>query len=146
MLVIALPLCLLLSSASPAPLVLLPVLVVALTCLTLGLGLLLGALNVYFRDVEHIISALGMPWFFLTPIFYTLDQLPQGLQDRPELVNLLYYGNPVTPYVSSIRDVLFSGTWPGAGDLAYCLGVGVAALVLGMLAFRRLEREMAIEL
>lgn len=146
MLVIALPLCLLLSSGSALPLVALPVLLAGLTALTLGLGLCLGALNVYFRDVEHILAAIGMPWFFLTPIFYTLDQLPEGLRDRPELVDLLYYGNPATPFISSIRDVVFWGRWPGAGDLAYCLAVGGVVLALGLVVFRRLERDMAIEL
>lgn len=146
MLAIALPICLFLSSDSPLPLVMLPVLVVALAALTLGLGLVLAAVNVYFRDVEHILGAIGMPWFFLTPIFYTLDQLPDGLKSRPWLEHLFYYGNPATPYVSSIRDVVFSGTWPSATDVAYCVGVGATALVLGFLAFRRLERDLAIEL
>lgn len=146
MLVIALPVCLILSSRSAAPLVMLPVMVVCLAALTMGLGLVLAALNVYFRDVEHILGAIGMPWFFLTPIFYTLDQLPEGLQSRPGLVHLFYYGNPATPYVSSIRDIVFYGAWPSAGDVAYCAGVGGAVLVLGFLAFRRLERDLAIEL
>lgn len=146
MLAIALPLCLALSSESPAPLLALPVILLGLAALTMGLGLLLGAVNVYFRDVEHILAAIGMPWFFLTPIFYTLDQLPDGLRSRPELVDVFYYGNPATPYVSSVRDIVFSGRWPSAADFAYCLGVGAVALLVGMVAFRRLERDMAIEL
>ncbi|MCC6830141.1 MAG: ABC transporter permease [Thermoleophilia bacterium] len=146
MLAIALPLSLVLHSESPLPLVLLPVLLVALGALTLGVGLTLAALNVYFRDVEHILGAIGMPWFFLTPIFYTLDQLPESLQARPWLEHLFYYGNPATPYVSSFRDVVFSGRWPSAIDVAYCIGVGAVALGLGFLAFRRLERDLAIEL
>lgn len=146
MMAIALPLCLLLSSASPAPLVLLPVLLVALAALTLGLGLILAAINVYFRDVEHILGALGMPWFFLTPIFYTLKSLPESLQGRPRLLNVLYYGNPATPYVSSFRSIVFDGHWPSGTDMAYCLGVGAVALVIGFAVFRRLERDLAIEL
>lgn len=146
MFAIALPLCLVLSTTSYAPLVVLPVFVALLVAMTLGFGLLLSALNVYFRDVEHILGALAMPWFFLTPIFYTLDQLPEGLQDKPGLLKLLYYGNPATPFVSSIRDVVFHGSWPSAGDWVYCAVVGPAMLLIGMRVFRRLERDMAIEL
>lgn len=146
MLAIALPLCLVLSSTSPAPLLVLPVFLALLAALTLGFGLALSSLNVYFRDVEHILAAISMPWFFLTPIFYTLDQLPAGLQDRPGLLDLLYYGNPVTPFVSSIRDITFHGSWPSAGDWIYCALVGPAMLLVGLAVFRKLERNMAIEL
>lgn len=146
MFVIALPLCLVLSTDSYAPLLVLPVFVLLLVTLTAGAGLMLSALNVYFRDVEHILAAISMPWFFLTPIFYTLDQLPEGLQDRPGLLNALYYGNPATPFVSSIRDIVFQGSWPAAGDWIYCALVGPAALLIGLRVFRRLERDMAIEL
>jgi lipopolysaccharide transport system permease protein len=146
MFLIALPLCLVLSSAGPAPLSVLPLFVVFLIALTLGFALILSSLNVYFRDVEHILAAVSMPWFFLTPIFYTLDQLPAGLRDRPELLDLLYYGNPAAPFVSSIRDIVFRGEWPALGDWLYCAAVGPVVLVVGFLVFRRLERDMAIEL
>ncbi len=50
--------------------------VACLFVMTAGLSLALAALNVYFRDVQHILEALLLPWIFLTPIFYSLDQLP----------------------------------------------------------------------
>ncbi|MCC6831691.1 MAG: ABC transporter permease, partial [Thermoleophilia bacterium] len=115
MFAIALPLCLVLTEGSYLPLIALPAFVVFLTALTLGLGLFFAAVNVYLRDAEHILAALAMPWFFLTPIFYTLDDLPEGLRGRPALLDLMYYGNPATPFVSSIRDVVFAGRWPGLG-------------------------------
>jgi ABC-type polysaccharide/polyol phosphate export permease len=117
-----------------------------LAALTLGLGLLLAAVNVYLRDTEHILAALSMPWFFLTPVFYTLDQLPEGLRGREHLLDLLYYGNPVTPFVSSMRAIVFDGEWPARADWLYCGVAGPAALIAGAWVFRRLEREMAIEL
>jgi len=146
MFVIALPLCVALSSRSVLPLVAFPMFLVLLAALTLGLGLLLAAVNVYLRDTEHILAALSMPWFFLTPVFYTLDQLPEGFRGREHLVDLLYYGNPVTPFVSSMRTMVFDGGWPDAADWLYCAIAGPAMLLLGAMVFRRLEREMAIEL
>lgn len=145
MFLVALPLCMAISTRSYAPLVVLPVFLVLIAVLTLGFGLLLAAVNVYFRDVEHILAALAMPWFFLTPIFYTFDTLP-GIQARPALLDVLYYANPVTPFLASIRDIVFFGSWPSAGDALYCALVAGGVLVLGMWVFRRLERDMAIEL
>ncbi len=148
MFVILFPLCLLFTPGSFLPLVALPGLVLLLAVLTIGFGLMLAALNVYFRDVEHILAALALPWFFLTPIFYSLDanSLPV-LAGRPSwVIDLLTYGNPITPYVETIRDVLFYGRWPNGVEVIYCVLVAAAMLAIGVLVFRRLEREMAVEL
>lgn len=145
MMAIALPLCVLISQDSALPMVLLPVLLVFLAAMTAGLGLLASGLNVYFRDVEHILAAVGLPWIFLTPIFYSFDAVP-GLDGHPWAEPVLHYANPFAPFVISIRDVLFHGVWPAAGDVAYCAGAAVVAVTVGLWAFRRLEREMAIEL
>ena len=141
----ALPLCLLFASGSFITLVALPPFIVFLGVFTLGFGLMLAAVNVYFRDVEHIIAAIATPWFFLTPIFYTFSALPT---DRaPQwLLHVLYYGNPITPYVSAIREIVFAGDWPGLGDWVYCAAVAAITLVSGFAIFRRLEGDMAVEL
>lgn len=146
MLVIALPLCIILGGGSLLPLVLLPVFLALTAVLTVGFGLLLGALNVYFRDVEHILTAISVPWFFLTPIFYTYDTLPESAQAHEWLVNVLHYGNPISPFVVAVQDVLFFGTWPSLADSLYCVVAAVVMLVVGVIAFRRLEGEMAVEL
>ena len=146
MLVIALPLCLILADGLALPLVLLPVFLMLAAGLTTGLGLLLAGLNVYFRDVEHILTALGIPWFFLTPIFYTYATLPESARNHETLVNVLHYGNPIAPFVVSVQDVLFFGQWPGLVDSVYCVVACGVMLGIGVWAFRRLEREMAVEL
>lgn len=144
MFLLALPLCLWFNEGSYLPLVVLPVFVVFLAGLTVGLGLILAGANVYFRDVEHILAAIGVPWFFITPIFYTFDKLPHSIHGG--LQNVLYYGNPITPFLSSIREIMFFGGWPGLGDWLYCGIGGALTLVVGLRLFRRLEREMAVEL
>ena len=67
-----------------------------------------GYLTVVYRDVEHLMVTIFLPWFFLTPIFYTLDQLP-GLQEQRVGSGRLHYVNFVTPFVEAIRDPLFFG-------------------------------------
>jgi lipopolysaccharide transport system permease protein len=146
MLVIAVPLCIILGDGSLLPLVLLPVVLALAAIMTVGIGLALGALNVYFRDVEHVLAAIGIPWFFLTPIFYTYASLPESARSHEWLIDLLHYGNPISPFVIVTQDILFFGTWPAPTDMLYCVGAAVVFLVLGRFIFGRLEGEMAVEL
>jgi lipopolysaccharide transport system permease protein len=125
---------------------LLPVLIACLIVLAAGATLALSALNVYFRDVQHILGALLLPWFFLTPIFYSLDDLPAGVTRHDWVIEALRYGNPVTPLVEAIQDVAFFGEWPSVAGLLHITSVTTAVAVLGVVVFRRLEREMAVEL
>jgi ABC-type polysaccharide/polyol phosphate export permease len=145
MLAIAMPLCLVFTEGSLVPLVLLPVLLLLLGCLTVGFGLLLSAVNVYFRDTEHILAAIGLPWIFLSPVFYSFDRVP-ALQDHGWAEALLHWANPVAPFIVAIQDVLFWGRWPFWGDVLYSVVAGGVVLAIGARTFRRLEREMAVEL
>lgn len=146
MLAIALPLTIYFRSPDPLPFLLLPLLLLLLVAFAVGLGLLLSALEVYFRDVEHILTAIALPWFFLSPIFYDFDH-PEAVAGQPSwILNLLHYGNPASPFVLAIKDVMFWGRWPDPLDLGYMVVVAVAALIIGMAVFDRLEDEMANEL
>jgi lipopolysaccharide transport system permease protein len=96
--------------------------------------------------VQHILGALLLPWFFLTPVFYSLDQLPANVSGNGWAIEVLRYGNPLTPLVEAVHDVAFFGEWPPASGLIY-IGVATAVCaVVGVLTFRRLEPEMAVEL
>jgi ABC-type polysaccharide/polyol phosphate export permease len=146
MLVVTLPLCAALSVESLWPLVTLPALVVLLAMFTAGLGLAMSAVNVYFRDVEHILNAIALPWIFLSPVFYTFDTVPGLSGEHAWVEALLHWGNPIAPYIITIQDALFFGTWPAVADVVYCLGVGTATLAAGWWLFHHLEPEMAVEL
>ena len=100
----------------------------------------------YFRDVEHILAAIGTPLFFLTPIFYTYDSLPSAASSHQVLIDILHWGNPISPYVIAIQDTLFFGRWPTMADTLYCVIAAVVFLLIGFVSFRRMEREMAVEL
>jgi ABC-type polysaccharide/polyol phosphate export permease len=146
MVAVLVPVNLILQPEARTTMILLPALIVCLVVMTAGLALALSALNVYFRDVQHILGALLLPWFFLTPIFYSLDQLPENVSGNELAIDVLRYGNPLTPLVESVHDVAFFGQWPSVGQLVY-VGVATAvSAIVGMLVFRRLEPEMAVEL
>jgi ABC-type polysaccharide/polyol phosphate export permease len=110
-----------------------------------GLAVLAACANALFRDVEHIVAALLLPWFLLTPIFWSFDQLP-GVENRQWLVDVLYYGNPLTPMVEGLRDPLFFGNMPSLGDVVYAAGVAVVALVLGAFVFTRSDDRLVAQL
>jgi lipopolysaccharide transport system permease protein len=119
-------------------------LLLPLVALAGGLALVLAAVTVVFRDVEHLLTAILLPWFFLTPVLYTFD-LP-GIGEHPTLVNVLHYANPVAPLVIAIRDPLFFGELPQLGDVVYVVVAALVALGTAALVFRRLDDQLAAQL
>jgi ABC-type polysaccharide/polyol phosphate export permease len=143
MLVILLPFELIVRGSLDVSLLLLPVVVALLFCFVLGLSLAVSVLHAHYRDVEPVLAAALLPWFFVTPIFLRVDDLP-GVSDRPWLADLLQWANPIAPFVDSVRELLYSGAAPSLGQLGYLVGVGLGALGLGLLVFRRLQRDLAV--
>ncbi len=113
-------------------------------CLVSGIALAVASLNAIYRDVEHLVAALLLPLFFLTPVLYSLETIP-GVAEHPRLVDLVHYGNPLTPAVEAVRDPLFFGELPAAGDALYLVVSAVAALALGAWVFRRVDDRVAVE-
>ena len=109
-----------------------------------GLALAVAALNAIFRDVEFIVTAALLPWFFLTPILYRLEDLP-GADERPWLIDLLHWGNPVTPAVEAYRAPLYAGELPSLGVTIYVCVAAVIALALGALVFSSVDDRIASE-
>jgi len=104
-----------------------------------------SVLHAHFRDVEPVIGAALLPWFFVTPIFLRVEDLP-GVGSREWLGDLLEWGNPVAPFVSAVRELLYAGAAPSLGTFAYLVAAGLGALALGTLLFRRLGPELAVVL
>ena len=113
-------------------------------CLVAGLSLAVASLNALYRDVEHLVAALLLPWFFLTPVLYSLETIP-GVRDHPRLVDVVHYGNPLTPAIEAVRDPLFFGEAPAAGDAIYLAVSAVVALALGAVVFSRVDDRVAVE-
>ena len=108
-----------------------------------GFALLLATLNVLYRDVEHILTAALLPWFFLTPVIWDPSRFAGS---HPKLVELLRWGNPVTPPIMAFRDALWSAHGPRAADVVYLVVACVVALVLAAWVFRRADDQIAVEL
>jgi ABC-type polysaccharide/polyol phosphate export permease len=123
-----------------ASLVLLPPLLVALFAFVLGLSLLVSVLHAYFRDVAPILGAVLLPWFFVSPIFFT----PDDITHREVARAALEWVNPVAPFITAIRDVVWGGVWPAAGVVLYVAAAGALALAGGAALFRRMQAELAV--
>ena len=115
-------------------------------CLVGGLALAVASANVVFRDVEHLVSALLLPWFFLTPVIYAIDKLPGGLDRHGTLVEILRWGNPITPPIEALRAPLYEGRLPRLGDVVYLAVAAAAALGFGAFVFSRVDDRIAVEL
>ncbi len=110
-----------------------------------GVGLTVAALNVLFRDIEHILEAVLLPWFFLTPILYRFEQI-DGFQRHHTLVEILRWGNFVAPPVYAIRAVVWEGRLPASSDLIYLAVAAAVSLALGAWVFNRVDDRIAVEL
>ena len=113
-------------------------------CIVAGVALAIASLNALYRDVEHLLAALLLPWFFLTPILYSLDQLP-GVDDYPAFAFVLHWVNFLTPPIEAMRAVLFYGDAPAAGDTVYTIAAAIVALAVGALVFSRSDDRIAVE-
>lgn len=103
---------------------------------TVGLALPLAALNLFFHDVRYLVGVVLMIWFYLTPILYPVDIVP-------ERYKILFELNPLARVVNAYRRVLLEGT--SLGMESFLVGMGAALLVflLGYYLFKRMEAGFA---
>jgi ABC-type polysaccharide/polyol phosphate export permease len=109
-----------------------------------GVALAVASLNVLFRDVEHLLQALLLPWFFLTPIVYSYALA--AFERHHTAVQALRYGNFVTPPIEALRAPLYEGRLPRLGDVVYLVIAAAAALALGSFVFSRVDDRIPVEL
>jgi ABC-type polysaccharide/polyol phosphate export permease len=121
-------------------LALLPLILACLYAFTLGFALAVSILHAYFRDVAPILSAALLPWFFVSPIFFRID----SITSRDAYRNLLEWGNPIAPFITAIRDVVYGGVVPEVAVLAYVAAAAVLMLLGGKWLFDRMQDELAV--
>ena len=113
---------------------LVPVYFLVLAAFTLGLAWMVAALNVFVRDVAQILSVILTFWFWVTPIFYSVEQFP-------ERFSFVVRWNPLAHIVTGYRDCLLRMQRPDLGTLAVLAALAAALLVAGGLFFRHIKRE-----
>ena len=115
----------------------------AVVAFSAGLALAIASLNVLFRDIEFLVSALLLPLFFLTPVLYPLSN-PQ-IARRDWVVSLIHWGNPLSPMIEALRDPLFYGRLPSLATRSTLCVAAIVALALGAFVFNRVDDQIAVE-
>lgn len=113
----------------------LPVLVMVNLLFALGLGLILGVLNVFLRDVAQVMNVVLQLLFWMTPIVYMPSIIP------PRLLDLLQF-NPLYHLVADFQSVVLFNRPPGLDGLAVTLGLSILMLGFALFLFRRAAPEM----
>jgi ABC-2 type transport system permease protein len=108
--------------------------IVTLVLLTSALALLLGAMQVYFRDVKYLVQAVLVPMFYLTPVFYPVAEV--------ESLRHLVVANPMTGVLAQFRAAVFGSPVAGVA-LAWTLGWTVVLLVGAAWMYRRYDRVLS---
>lgn len=101
-----------------------------------GLALITAALDVYYRDVRYLVEASNVVMFWLVPIFYSFEMVP-------ERYRMLYFLNPIAGAVVASRNVLLQNRAPDATVLTPLIIISLLCLIFGVMVFDRLERNLA---
>ena len=102
-----------------------------------GLGIMLSALTVYFRDIAHFYGVFILAWTYLTPIFYPVSILP------PLVMKLMRF-NPMYHFVSFMRELVLYGSFPSMKDNLICLLIGLGMLALGLFVFYKKQDKFVL--
>lgn len=121
-------------------LILLPVCLFLLMLFCMGLGMMLSALTVFFRDIMHLWSVVITAWTYLTPIFWTTDFIGQ----MSHVVRIIMYANPMYNYIQFMRDIFLFQTTPTFFTVGMCVAWAVVALVLGYVVFHKSEHKFIL--
>ena len=112
---------------------------VILVLMAVGIGISLGVLNVFFRDVGQFFTIFIQFWFWLTPIVYLKEILPSWLQ-----TSISY--NPMEPVIAGFHQAIAGSEWPDWSSLFYPLAFALLVCVLAATLFHRHQGDMMDEL
>lgn len=116
----------------------LPLIAIIQYFLCLGFVFILSAIEVFVRDLEHIVGFVLSMAFYVTPILYKIEQVPENLR-------FILKFNPMTYIINSYRDIFYSGTSPDFGGLMLVLIISIMLSIFGYCIFDKLQRGFAEE-
>lgn len=114
----------------------LPVIILFALLTALAVGLWLSAINVQYRDVQHMVPFIVQVWMYASPIVYPIEIIPEGIW------RTLYGLNPMVGVIQSYRWALLGGDQPDA-TMLISIVVVLVLLVSGVYYFRRMEKTFA---
>lgn len=109
---------------------------------SIGIGLFIGALAVFFRDMIHLWSVVLTAWTYLTPIFWDLSLLTNS--NAPRIVVWIVKANPMYNYLEIMRSAFVYQNNPSVTVLALATIWAVIALVIGIAVFKKTEHKFIL--
>lgn len=119
-------------------LLLFPLIVFQLYVFVVGLGMFLGAMNVFFRDIQYIYNAVVTAWMYLTPMFYPVEYLPDKLHW------LVVHLNPMYAYITQLRCLTLYGVFPDRHMILYGCIDAVLMLIFGTWVFAKKQDKFIL--
>jgi ABC-type polysaccharide/polyol phosphate export permease len=113
----------------------LPVVIAIQALLTVGIGLIVATLNVFYRDVNYVVTVILMLLFYVTPVFYRGDASMPGYA-------VISVVNPLAGLVQSYRDIFFDGIAPPFGQLALSAAASVVVTAIGYRIYRSMHHDL----
>jgi len=123
----------------------LPLVFLAIFLLSFALAVLLSALTVYFRDLEHIFNIFTMFWFYVTPIIYPLSLVTANEHITPTLL-FIYKLNPAFGIIDSMQKIMIYGKFPDTASLGYVFAFSTVLLFVALVIFEKCQRRFAEEI
>jgi lipopolysaccharide transport system permease protein len=122
--------------APPLRLLACPLWIALLLMLASGVGFIASALTVNYRDVQHVMPVVVQFLLYASPVGYSLSAVPERWR-------FWYQLNPLAIELTALRGTMLGTPMPGAGWMAYAAAASAATVVVGAMAFRRMERRFA---
>lgn len=118
---------------------LLPIFFMFLILFLFGISILIAIASVYFRDFLNIVPVVLQALFFATPIFYTI-------QDIPEEFRKFFVWNPLNPFLNFFRDVILYNRLPSETTWSFVICTSLVSFVAGMLVLKKCENQIVFRL
>lgn len=99
---------------------------------TLGLSFFTSALNLFYRDIQYLMNLVLLLWFYLTPVIYPVEMVPDKYR-------FIFQLNPMSVLINAYRQVILGGSLPKLSSLVIAVGVSLIFFVLGYRVFKKLE-------
>ncbi len=119
-----------------------PIPIIILLILSIGVGLILSTLEVFFKDVEYLYEVFCMLLFYLTPIFYHVDQLKINI----EIFKMALMANPLYSITNMFRSCVLYGEMFNMNHLLYSLGFSLLTVIIGLWVFYKKQDKFILHI
>lgn len=118
-------------------LLLIPIPIAYVFVFSTGVGLMLSAATVFFRDIAHFYGVFILAWTYFTPIFYPVTILPEVALTAMKF-------NPMYHYINYFRDLVLYGVFPSLGENFLCALISCISLIIGIWVFYRKQDKFVL--